>query len=68
MWVFSSCGEQGLLASCGAWTSHCSRASVAAHRALGAWASACEAGASVVVLGGFSSWGARGFSRCGAGT
>ena len=48
VWVFSSCGEQGLLASCGAWTSHCSRASVAAHRALGAWASACEAGASVV--------------------
>ena len=40
VWAFSSCGEQGQLASCGAWTSHCGRASVA----------------SVVgVLGGFSS-------------
>ena len=52
VWAFSSCGEQGLLASCGAWTSHCSRASVAARRALGAWASVFEA---------------RGFSSCAVG-
>ena len=24
MWAFSSCGQQGLLSSCGAWASHCS--------------------------------------------
>ena len=39
--LFSSCSEQGLLSSCGAWASHCGEAStVAEHRLQGVWASA----------------------------
>ena len=33
-WVFSSCSEQGLLSSCGAWGSHCSGSSCCRPRAL----------------------------------
>ena len=33
--TFSSCGEQGLLSSCGAWASHCGGFSCCRTRALG---------------------------------
>ena len=35
MWVFSSCGEQGLLSNCGARASHCGGFSCGATQALG---------------------------------
>ena len=34
VWTSSSCGEQGLLSSCGAQASHCSSFSIAKHRLL----------------------------------
>ena len=34
-WAFSSCSEQGLLSSCGAWASHCGGFSRCGARALG---------------------------------
>ena len=34
VWTFSSCGEQGLLSSCGAQASYCSGFSIAKHRLL----------------------------------
>ena len=45
-WAFSSCGEWGLVSSCGAWTS-----CVVSMRS--------KAWASVAVAGGLSSWGAH---------
>ena len=41
-WAFSTCGEQGLLSSCGAWASQCSGFSCAA-QVLGTWASVVAA-------------------------
>ena len=35
--AFSSCGDQGLLSSCGAWASHCSGFCCCRAQALGAW-------------------------------
>ena len=49
-WIFSSCGEQGLLFRCDAWTSHCSGFSCCRKQALGCmglsscspWAQSCS--------------------------
>ena len=43
-WAVSSCGEQGLLSSCGAWASHCSGFSCCRAWALGLQASEAAAG------------------------
>ena len=47
-WVFSSCGERGLLFRRGAWTSPCSGFSCR-EQALGCWASVLQSTGSVVV-------------------
>ena len=44
MKAFSSCRQQGILPSCGAWASHCSILSRYGAWALGTWASAVAAG------------------------
>ena len=41
--AFSSCGEQGLLSSCGAWVSQCGGFSCWGAQTLGTWASVVEA-------------------------
>ena len=61
-WVFSSCGEWGLLSTCSAQSSHCGGFSCFGAQALGAWAS-------VIVGHGLSSCdflalGHTGFSNC----
>ena len=42
-WAFSTCGEQRLLSSCGAWASHCSGFSCCAAQVLGTQASVVAA-------------------------
>ena len=53
VWAFPSCGEQGLLSTCGAWASHCSGFSGCRAQALGY-------SGSVIVVIRLSSCGAQG--------
>ena len=62
--VFSSCSEQGLLSSGGAWTSHGDGFSRCRAQLYGMWASSCGSWAPEHRLSGYGAW-AEVFCACG---